>query len=76
MSEEHVFKLIHKFICAGDCMEVTAIILLITMTKTIKLPLPRRRVVEIGCKLGGVEGGGVWCVGDFGGRGTSQIDFS
>ena len=71
MSEEHVLKLVHKFICAGDCMEVTSMILLMTMTKTIKLLLPRRRVVEIGCKLGGVGG---WAGWDFGG--TTQIDFS
>jgi len=59
------------FICAGDCMEVRSIILLITMAKTIKLLLPRRRVREIGCKLGGVGG---WAGWDF--MGTTQIDFS
>jgi hypothetical protein len=47
-------------------MEVTLMILLITMTKTIKLLLPHRRVVEIGCKLGGVAGVVVWGLrGDF-----------
>jgi hypothetical protein len=56
----------HNFVCAGDCMEVTPIILLITMTKTIKLLLARRRVVEIGCKLGGDGGLGRWGLrGDF-----------
>jgi hypothetical protein len=71
MYENHVLKLVRKFICAGDCTEVTPMILLTTMTKTIKLLLPSRRVVEIGCKLGGV---GVWLEGNF--VGTSQIDFS
>jgi len=65
MAEEHVLKFEHKFICAGDCMEVTPMILLITMTKTIKLLLPRRRVVEIGCKLGEFGGWGVGTSGGF-----------
>jgi hypothetical protein len=55
---EGILKIVRKFICVGDSMEITLMILMITMTKTIKLLLPGRRVVEIGCKLGEVQEGG------------------